>query len=142
MSVTAALLGALLGGALTHYLSTLRDRENRTFPDKSKTYDEFMDMVFDAFEPGSRNEDLLKRAFQIKKKLMIRASQKTLRAWARAEEIGENASHIERLAAFENVICAIRNDLGHRDTKSEPLEFFGLIIKGNERKSAIDSMKK
>ena len=146
IATLAAFVGSLLGAVVVNFFSSRRAREERNYKFKSDIYDEIISLFADFLKAAKEKEEIeltLERAFEIKKKLMIRASQDVFRAWRDFEEntLVPNRPPESIIGDIEKLVKCIRKDLGHPDVPGSPLEFFGIFLKAEERLEFEEKMR-
>ena len=146
-SALVAAIGMFAVGIWSHRQIKKREIEARHFVDKRDAYMKFMDLFFDVMKGQrlkrpTRDRKLVEDLATIKKYLMVWAGPEMLGAWdkfeAEAEAAAASANPTDALLSFDNLLRAIRKDLGHNDTLLASGSLISMILK-SEDKARIQS---
>lgn len=133
-SIKAGLIGifgALSVGGVAHYQTKKREIVARHFENKREGYTHVINLIFDIIRSVKKGEELgedniLKKIIPFKKALIVWGSPEIIEAWNRFEQISEKDPSSEMMfEEMENILRAIRKDLGHDDSQLT----FGSITK-------------
>lgn len=142
-NVKASLIGFLgvTGIAIyTNYQTKQREIKARHFTEKRKGYESFVDLFFKAIKATKNkksrpDKDLQKNMMEFKKSLLIWGGTDVIKSWNDYEKTVTN-SHIserelklpELIQLSEDILRAMRKDLGHDDTSLEFGQLMSLIL--------------
>ena len=141
-SALVAAIGMFAVGIWSHRQIKKREIEARHFVDKRDAYMKFMDLFFDVMKGQrlkrpTRGSKLVDDLATIKKYLMVWAGSEMLDAWqkfeAEAESSASSSDPTDALLSFDNLLRAIRKDLGHNDTLLAPGSLISMILKSEDK---------
>ena len=135
-----SLAGLVLAAVVTNAYAKAREVHARHFPEKTEAYGKIMDLIFSIIgNIKSKNKhsdsDLKKLMLDFKKSMMIWGSAETIRLWNEIETVtnteGQNPE--TTMAVMEQLLRAIRKDLGQDDQSLQFGELLKLIIVPEEK---------
>ena len=141
-SALLAAIGMFLVGIWSHRQIKKREIDARHFVHKRDAYMQFMDLFFklmrgQRLKKTTKDSQLVDSLSTIKKHLMIWSGPEMLDAWEKFEdETQESVSNPDPkdvLVRFDNLLRAIRKDLGHDDTLLAPGALVSMILKSEDK---------
>lgn len=129
----AAALGSFLAIVITHYLTKRREALGRQFRPRQEAYEEMFTLVRDIVKQGSRIQPDLDAVLRLKVQMLMWGSADTIQAWIALEDGSTAADPVERVLLFEDVLRAIRRDLGHDDSRLRRGELWTLFVAAEEK---------
>lgn len=143
ISSIIGLFGIVTVALVTHYKTKEREISARHFANKREGYTELINLFFDVMQSVKKNEDmqqeeLVKKMASFKKSLMVWGGPEVIRAW-NAFELKSQAqlSPAETMKTFDNLLRAIREDLGHDDGVLPSGSLAALILIPEDKKVAL-----
>ncbi len=146
--ITAAIIGfigAFVLGVWTHRVTKMREINVRQFLDKKKAYMTFVDVIFDLVKAIRNKTDmpqkeLIDRMFSFKKELLVWGDQDVIMAMENYEKLAAKKPSVsELLLIVDDLLRAIRRDLGHNDNKLERGKLVSMLIVAEDRDKLIFS---
>ena len=137
-----AAIGMFAVAILSHRQIKKREIDARHFVDKREAYMKFMDLFFDVMKgqrlkKPAKDSKLVEDLATIKKYLMVWAGAEMLDAWERFESQAQaatsNPDPTKTLMSFDNLLRAIRKDLGHNDTLLDQGALVSMILKSEDK---------
>ncbi len=127
--ILIAVVSSVITTYVTHFLASLRDSNARHFEQKRHAYEGFVDllckMLLDNHELSE--ETLLEHMKKFKKDAFIWASADVLLNFYKFDKDASNPSTVDEL------FRAIRQDLGHDNSKLKPLDLYKWFLRADER---------
>ena len=146
--VRAALLGAFAVASVTLYSNwqiKKREREARFFTEKQAAYQRFADLLSNLMKNSDKNIN------HSELRIGMTNFVKDLTIWGNAEMIKtyhkfvlpveEQAEPINPFWRLEDLLRAIRKDLGHDDSSLEPGELIGLMLDPKRKQDLMGKNK-
>ena len=137
-------IGAIAVASFTHYQTKKREISSRHFANKRESYMEFIDLIFEMMKATKENrvtsqKKMIDKMFAFKKSLMVWGGPEVIAEWNSFElKANKQQSVTETMQIFENILRAIRKDLGHDDNALPPGSLVALIIVSEEKKMVLD----
>ncbi len=126
--ILIAVVSSVITTYVTHFLASLRDSNARHFEQKRHAYEGFFELLHMMIEnPKLPEKKLLEHMKKFKKDAFIWASADVLLNFYKFEEDASNPSTVDEL------FRAIRQDLGHDDSKLKPLDLYKWFLRADER---------
>jgi len=141
-SALVAGIGMFAVAILSHRQIKKREIDARHFVDKREAYMKFMDLFFDLMKgqrlkKPTKDRRLVEDLATIKKYLMVWSGAEMLDAWERFESQAQAAPSspdpTKTLMSFDNLLRAIRKDLGHNDTLLDQGALVSMILKSEDK---------
>lgn len=145
-NVKAGIIGfisAIAVVSFTHYYTKKREISARHFTDKRKGYMEFIDLFFEQIQLGKKNQNISQKKMidkiaLFKKSLMVWGGPEIIELWNSFElKSEEQLSGKEMMQVFEDILRAIRKDLGHDDVTLPYGNLTALILVAKDKKVAL-----
>ncbi len=140
--ITAAIIAALIavaGGIFSHNQTQKREIKARHFTEKKKAYMLFTDLMFKiilSVKNGTQvaQKDLEKGMMAFKRELLIWGDQDVLQTCEKYEQIAANKPEPrEILLATDELLRAMRKDLGHDDSQLKPFDLVSTCIVATDK---------
>lgn len=140
------IVGVVISGIVAHTFTKRRENSARQFLCKHECYEGVMQILADILKPimlGRESDDkqkkgVLKRFLDVKVKLLIWSGKDVLNAVHAAFPVGVRNLNEENIECrFENLIRAMRKELGHNDKRIAEGCIIRLLIKNDGRKKNI-----
>lgn len=136
-----ALIGVVTAGIIAHRSAKIREIEARHFDDKRDGYTAFVDVMMQQLQTvnaGKENQHKIKekqkKILEYKKMLLIWADADVIKMWNNIETGGlAGNDSIDILLKMDELLRAMRKDLGKNDTQLEAGELVGLILNPDEK---------
>jgi len=144
--ITAAIIAGfvtVIGGIFSHHQIQKREIKARHFIEKKNAYMHFINLVFDVIKAIKNKStipmDKLEKVMLVfKRELIVWADQDVLQAYRKYEEGSSNNSEPEdTLLIIEDLLRAIRKDLGHDDSQLNRGDLIGMLIVAEDRKKLL-----
>lgn len=144
------ILGVLLAAILTNFFTRRREINARHFLEKREAYGKIIDIVFDVIASTKSGKSLpdktlVNKMLVFKKGLMVWGGPEVIESWNEFEIESERARNNNDpkiiLTVMEQVLRAIRKDLGHDDRQLKFGSLFGLLILGKDKKKFFENKK-
>lgn len=136
-------IGAIAVASFTHYQTKKREISARHFTDKRKGYMEFIDLFFEQIQLGKKNQNVSQKKMVdkmalFKKSLVVWGGPEIIEVWNSFElKSTEQRSDKEMMQVFEDILRAIRKDLGHNDATLPNGNLTALILVAEDKKVAL-----
>ncbi len=137
------LFGMLLVTLIVHYLTKKREINARHFADKRDGYMHLIDLIFEllfSIKAGRRlsEKTMQEKIIKFKKSLLVWGGPEIIEAWNHYElKADENLSSEGHILELENVLRAVRKDLGHNDSTLEFGSLSALFLVAKDKKKYI-----
>jgi len=134
---TAALIafsGTVWATLFAHGRVKEREIEARQFPEKSAAYDIIITLLIDSVRNVKTGDsipekELLDRMFEFKKKLIVWGGDGLINSWNDFEISYDSTANPEVIIlTMENLLRAIRKDLGHKDRNLKKFALWALFL--------------
>ena len=145
-SIKAGLIGifGMLSVTLVvHYQTKKREINARHFADKRDGYMHLIDLIFELLFSIKAGKSLSEKTMQVKmikfkKSLLVWGGPEIIEAWNQYElKADENLPSVEYILEMENVLRAVRKDLGHNDSTLKFGSLSALFLLAKEKKKVI-----
>lgn len=156
--ITASVIGALAAvsvGIWTHYSTRRREINSRHFVEKKNAYRHLIDLIFDLFKAQKNSQALsesetLERMLEFKKEVMVWGDQDVIQALENyenkvtaseqngKEQLSTDDPH-QLLMIVDDLLMAIRKDLGHKDTQLKRGSLVGMLVIAADRDKLLTS---
>jgi len=142
--ISATIIAGIIAfsvGVYTHTQIRNREIKARHFIEKKNAYMCFFNLVFEIISSFKNkrpiiDDRLINEIWGFKKELMVWGDQEVLQAYREYEE--KSAAQPEGiLLAVDNLLRAIRKDLGHDDSKLKPGELVSILIVAEDREKIL-----
>ena len=137
------ILGMLSVTLVVHYQTKKREINARHFADKRDGYMHLIDLIFELLFSIKENKHLSEKTMQekmikFKKSLLVWGGPETIEAWNQYElKANENLPSVGLILELENVLRAVRKDLGHNDSTLEFGSLSALFLVAKDKKNVI-----
>lgn len=144
-------IGVLTAGIWSHYSARRREINSRHFIEKKNAYLHLINLIFDLFIASKKDSaitetQIQERLLEFKREFMVWGDQNVIEALA----IYENKSTAllkqehqpdttEQLLIVDDLLRAIRKDLGHDDARLKRGSLVGMLLKAEERDTIISN---
>ena len=147
--IAAAVIGAvavMVGGIWSHYSSRRREINSRHFIEKKNAYMRLVDLIFDLFKSikgeGEVSEsEMMTRLFDFKRELMVWGDRAVIDALSlyetRSAELVGQDNPLESLLVVDDLLRAIRRDLGHNDSGLKRGSLVGMLLISDDREKLL-----
>jgi hypothetical protein len=152
--ITAAVIGAIavmVGGIWSHYSSRRREINSRHFIEKKNAYMRLVDLIFDLFksvkgEGEVPESEMMNRLFDFKRELMVWGDGAVIDALSlyetRSADLAGQGDLSESLLVVDDLLRAIRRDLGHNDSGLKRGSLVGLLLISDDREKLLSKKLK
>ena len=140
-------IGVIAVALYTHYQTKKREISARHFSDKREGYVKFVDLFFDLTQSAKTNskmpqKELVEKLLRFKKALIIWGGPEILGLWNSFEaNANDKQSPDEMMRVFEDILRAIRRDLGHDDSALPHGSLVALILVAEDKNVILDKIK-
>lgn len=109
-----------------------------------KPYSDFINLIFDILEKTKKSErieegELTKRYFCLSKGIILYGSNKVIKKWSIYKNSLNESNSLETITQLEDVLCAIREDLGTKKKGLKKGDILSLFV--NDIKDVIKNKK-
>lgn len=151
--VSAAVIGAIsvIGmGIWSHYSTRILEINSRHFIEKKTAYLGFINIIFDLFDAQGegkkiKQETLIKQLMKFKQELMVWGDQAVIEALQIYEYKSalspKDNNATEQLLIADDLLRAIRKDLGHNDSQLMRGSLIGMLLISEDRDKLISNKK-
>lgn len=142
------LFGVLTVAIFTHYQTKKREIDARHFAEEREGYRHIIDLIFDSVMAVKQDKpieegDMLQKMIPFKKALIVWGRSEIISAWNNFEiQSATNPTPSEMIAEMENVLRALRKDLGHNDTQLRMGSLSALILRAQDKNMAFNAHAK
>ena len=147
-NIRAALISVAAIASVTLYSNwqiKKREREARFFTEKQAAYQRFVNLLFDMAENPDKNINQNKiriEKINFAKYITIWGNAKMIKAYNKfSSPVEEQAEPINLFWRLEDLLCAIRKDLGHDDSSLDPGELIGLMLDPKRKQDLMGKNK-
>lgn len=132
---------------VTHQLTVSREVDARHFTHKYEAYMAFLEVFVRQIQsqkgrkPGVRQSDVNKM-LEFKRKMIVWGSPTVIEDWISLEENDDELSDLEKLLHLDDVLRAVRRDLGHSDRALLRGSLLGLFLTPEARRDLLRSTKR
>jgi len=142
------IVGVVISGIVAHTFTKRRENSARQFLHKYECYEGVMQILADILKPimlggkldDKQQEKVLKRFLDVKVKLFIWGGKEVLNAVHITFPAGVGDLNEENIEdRFENLIRAMRKELGHNDKRIPEGDIIRLLIKNGGGKENVGS---
>ncbi len=149
--ITAAVIGAIavmIAGMWSHYSNRRREINSRHFIEKKNAYMHLITLIFDIMKATKekvefKEEIMLERLIEFKRELMVWGDQKVIEALHNFENKSATLSNDKESSAtllvVDDLLRAIRKDLGHNDSQLKEGSLVGMLLIAEEREKLISN---
>ena len=137
------LLGMLSGALVVHYLTKKREIDARHFADKRAGYMILIDLIFELLFSIKNGQKLSEKSMQenmikFKKSLLVWGGPEIIEAWNQYEQtVDANSPSVNLIQELDNVLRAVRKDLGHNDSTLKLGSLSALFLVAKDKKKYI-----
>lgn len=142
------IFGVFITGILTNVYTKRREINARHFSEKREAYGKIIDVVVDAMSlaksgKSASTKRLTNKMIANKKELMIWGGSEVIQLWNQFElESANNSTDpYNALVLMEQVLRALRRDLGHDDHSLEFGNLIGLLIVAKDKNRIMGQKK-
>lgn len=144
--IAAAIIGVIGTTALailTHAKTKEREINSRHFLEKKTAYMIFITLMFDLFKASKHNteisdEEMLEKLFDFKRELMVWGDQNVIQQLEKYDDLAQgNYENKDLLYSVDDLLRAIRKDLGHNDEKLERGKLVSMFLTPQGRKELL-----
>ena len=131
---------------VTHRLTGSREVDARHFAHKYEAYMAFLEVFVRQVQsqksgkPGLRQSDVNKM-LEFKRKMIVWGSPTVIEEWNSLEEDDDERSDLEKLLHMDDVLRAVRRDLGHSDRALLRGSLLGLFLTPEARRDFLRAAK-
>ena len=139
-------IGMISVALFTHYQTKKREISARHFSDKREGYIKFVDLFFDLTQSAKANDrmpqkDLVEKLLPFKKALIIWGGPEILGLWNSFEaKANDKQSPEEMMRMLEDILRAIRSDLGHDDSALPYGSLVALILVAEDKNIVLGNL--
>jgi hypothetical protein len=149
--ISAAVIGAIgvmAAGIWSHYSTRRREINSRHFIEKKNAYMRLINLIFDLFKAIKNDTEitekvLFERLFEFKQELMVWGDQAVIDALEiyelKSNELLNEKDPSASLLVVDDLLRAIRKDLGHNDSQLKRGSLVGMLLIAEDRKKIISS---
>lgn len=144
-SSVIGLIGMIAVGIAAHYQTKKREIAARHFSEKRKGYMTFIDLFFGITQAQKTkkhlsDKQLVQKFLPFKKALLIWGGGKIIDLWNSFEiKAISGQSPEEAMSMMEDILRAIRSDLGHDDSALQPGSLVALILVAKDKNKVLDN---
>ena len=137
------MLGMLSVALVVHYQTKKREIDARHFANKRAGYMILIDLIFELLFSIKEGKSLSEKAMQkkmikFKKSLLVWGGPEIIEAWNQYElTVAANLPSVNLILELENVLRAVRKDLGHNDSTLEFGSLSALFLVAKDKKNVI-----
>ena len=140
-------IGMIAVALYTHYQTKKREISARHFSDKREGYIKFVDLFFDLTQSAGTNSKvpqrvLVEKFLPFKKALIIWGGPEILELWNSFEaKANDEQSPDEMMRVLEDILRAIRSDLGHDDSALPYGSLVALILVAEDKGIVLGNLE-
>jgi hypothetical protein len=148
--ITAAVIGVIavmVGGIWSYYFTRCCEINSRYFIEKKNVYMRLIDLIFDMFKAIKKETELtetemFERMFEFKREVMVWGDQAVINALETYERksaaLLNNENPSETLLVVDDLLRAIRKDLGHDDMQLKRGSLVGMLLIAKDREELLN----
>ena len=137
------LVSVIIVALVTHYQTKKREISARHFSAKREGYMKFIDLFFDMARSVKNNrstseKEMIQQMMQFKKALIVWGGQEIIEAWNSFEANVQDGQSTEKMMwTLENILKAIRKDLGHDDSTLPSGSLIALLLVTEDKRKIL-----
>jgi hypothetical protein len=161
--ITAAIIGAIavvIAGMWSHYTTRRREINSRHFIEKKNAYMQFIEMMFEFImeakeedDPSKKNKvpkheskEVMAKMLNFKKELLVWGNHEVISAMQNfearagidsADEASKEKDSIHLFLVVDDLLRAIRKDLGHNDSQLKRGSLSGMLLIAEDREKVL-----
>ncbi len=138
------LIVMFISGLITHYQTKKREISARHFSDKREAYTKFIDFFFEVVQlvktkKQMEDEELIEKSMLIKKDLIVWGGPEIVELWNSFDTKAKDGSSLEeKMRMLEDILRAIRKDLGHDDSTLPHGSLVALLLIAEDKKLLLE----